>query len=169
MNLETENKKPKNDIPKKTTLEKVKEFLKNFEKNILWVLIGGFIMNVPLLWYLYAVGLIPLALPISLSFLFPITIVLIFYSQNMGEEGPPTFIKVFLTVCGGFSIGFLIWFTTGILLFQAPWALFHGLPSQLRGRLFLFSYIPSFIIGSYIMYKFGERRNWQPYRFFKDA
>jgi hypothetical protein len=142
--------------------ERVKAWLKEFRENFILVLIGSFLANLPLLWYLYFIEIINLASAIMLTLFYPIAIVLIYYGERLEDTDNKLFFKIIMMVIGGVGFGGIIWFLSGYLLLQAPWAPFHTINPSIRGRLLLFLLIPSFIVGACVMYKIGESKNWKP-------
>ncbi len=142
--------------------EKVKTVFQELKNNFIWVLTGSFLANLPLLWYLYFIEIIRLINAVALTLFYPIAIIFIYYLKRVEATDNKILFKIIMTIMGGVGFGVIIWFLSGYLLFQAPWAPFHNINPLIRGRLFLFLLIPSFIVGACVMYKIGERRNWRP-------
>ena len=71
---------------------------------------------------------------------------------------------IVLVGCGSAFFGFIMWFITGYVLIQAPWAPLRILigDAVIRGRILLLLVISSYAIAAYIMYRIGKKRKWRP-------
>lgn len=152
-----------NNVKERNKKEKLKSFWKNYKKNWIWVSIGFCICNTFTLWLLFFLMIIDLILALFFTVLFPLMIILVYYGRKSIHQR--TISKIMLVGCGGFGFGVIIWFITGYLLIQAPWAPLQGLLPVLRGRILLLLLLPSCGIAVYIMYRIGKKRDWIPYNY----
>ena len=148
------------------TKENYKSFWKKFNEKWLWVNIGVYIVGTILFWWLFFISIINLMTAIFLTILNFLIIPLMYYFFNFFRESKhqTIIIKIVLVGCGSLALGVPIWFITGYLLVQAPWAPLRILigDAVIRGRILLLIVILSYGLAAYIMYKIGKKREWRP-------
>ena len=148
------------------TKEKIKNFWKAFKKNMLWVNIGAYIGTTIWTWVLFCVGIVNLVFAIFFTILYPLSIPLAYYVRKSKHLKIIT--KIVLVGCGGYVFGGIMWFITGYVLIQAPWAPLRILigDAVLRGRILLLLLPTLCVIAGYIMYRIGKKIKWRhPTRF----
>ncbi len=140
---------------------KIKGFWKEFKQNWLWVNIGGCIFSTFMLWLLFSLGIINLVIAILLTVFYPFAIFLAYYGRISKHQ--KIIIKIVLVGFGGWGIGCPIWIFLAYVLIAAPWAPLQVLvlDAVLRGRIHLLLMVSSYVLGAYIMYRVGKKREWR--------
>jgi len=154
MNIRENNTKERN------LKEKIKNFWKNYKKNILWVNIGSCTCLTIMNWAFFFLGFVNLAIVILFTVFYPLLIILGYYIKVSKRQKIIT--KIMLVGCGGFVLGDIIWLLTGSAVLYAPWAPLHSLPQGLKITILLLLMVPSFGFSVYIMYRIGKKREWRP-------
>jgi len=144
------------------TKEKIKNFWKAFKKNKLWVNIGVYIGITIWTWVLFCGGFVNLVFAIFFTILYPLPIPLIYYVRKSKHVKIIT--KILLVGFGGYVFGVIVWFITGYVLIQAPWAPLRILigDAVLRGRILLLLLPTLCVIAGYIMYRISKKIKWGP-------
>ena len=140
--------------------ENLKNFWKNYKKNILWVNIGSCTCLTIMNWAFFFLGFVNLAIVILFTVFYPLLIILGYYIKV--SKHPKIITKIMLVGCGGFLLGDIIWLLTGSAFLYAPWAPLHSLPQGLKTTILLLLMVPSFGFSVYIMYRIGKKRDWRP-------
>ena len=145
--------------------EKIKIFGKNLNKNWVYVYIGAYGSWMISSWGLFFVGIYDLGHVIFSTILGLAIFSLVYLLKRIRK---PKLLKlitgIVLVGCGSVVFGGIMWFITGYVLFQAPWAPLRILIGDaiIRGRI-LFLLLPIFYaITAYIMYRIGKKRKWRP-------
>ena len=156
------NNNEKNSI-KRNIKEKIKIFWKDFNKNWVWVNIGAYGAWMISSWSLFFIGILDLIRVIFSTILGLAIFSLLYILKHIRK---PKLLKIItgivLVGCGSAFFGFIMWFITGYVLIQAPWAPLQVLPPVIRGRILLLLVISSYAIAAYIMYRIGKKRKWRP-------
>lgn len=150
-----EKNKEKEDLKKK-----VQKFWTQFKKNWLWINIGAYGSSLIIFWPLFIIGVIDLLLMLIITIGHPLFILIAYYGRVPKYE--KIIGKIMLVGCGGFSLGGFLWLFLSAILIGSEWGPLSGLPPLLRGRLNLLLLFTSWGISSYIMYRFGKKRDWKP-------
>ena len=145
--------------------EKIKIFGKNLNKNWVYVYIGAYGSWMISSWGLFFVGIYDLGHVIFSTILGLAIFSLVYLLKRIRK---PKLLKlitgIVLVGCGSVVFGGIMWFITGYVLLQAPWAPLRILIGDaiIRGRI-LFLLLPIFYaITAYIMYRIGKKRKWRP-------
>ncbi|MGM0470559.1 MAG: hypothetical protein ACQERB_17395 [Promethearchaeati archaeon] len=139
--------------------EKLKVYLKAFEKNWVWFTIGAYVSSTIIFWCFYFLEFINLLIPILNTIIYPIGIGLAYYGRQPKYEKRIT--KIVLIGCFGYVLSVPVWLITAYLLIVAPWAPFHDLSTPLKNLLLPLLIIPSYGLTAYLMYRIGKNRNWE--------
>lgn len=150
-----EKSKEKEDLKKK-----VKNFWTQFKKNWLWVNIGAYGSSLIIFWPLFFIGVIDLLILLIITIGHPLFILIAYYGRVPKYE--KIIGKIMLVGCGGFGLGGFLWLFLSAILIGSEWGPLSTLPPLLRGRLNLLLLFSSWGIASYIMYRFGKKRDWKP-------
>ncbi len=140
---------------------KIKGFWKEFKKNWLWVNIGNCTGLTFMNWVLFYFGIVDLVFAIFFTVLYPLLIFLAYYVRVSKHQKIIT--KIVLVGFGGWGIGCPIWIFLAYVLIAAPWAPLQVLvlDAVLRGRIHLLIMVSSYVLGAYIMYRVGKKREWR--------
>ena len=153
----------KENSNKRKLKEKIKIFGKNLNKNWVYVYIGAYGSWMICFWWLFFVGFLDLGRVIFSTILGLAFFLLIYTLKRIRNLKLLKVITgIVLVGCGSAFFGFIMWFITGYILIQAPWAPLQALPPVLRGRILLLLVISSYAIAAYIMYRIGKKRKWRP-------
>ena len=153
MNIRENNTKERN------VKEKIKNFWKNYKKNILWVNIGSCTCLTIMNWAFFFLGFVNLVILILFTVFYPLLIILGYYTKVSKHKN--IIAKIAYIGCAGFLLGDIIWLLTGSALLYAPWAPLHSLPQGLNFTILLLLMVPSFGFSAYIMYRIGKKRDWK--------
>jgi len=153
MNIRENNTKERN------LKEKIKNFWKNYKKNILWVNIGSCTCLTIMNWAFFFLGFVNFAIVILFTVFYPLLIILGYYIKVSKHKN--IIAKIAYIGCGGYVLGLIIWLLTGYVLITAPRAPLHDLTTVLRGRILLLLVISSYGLAAYIMYRIGKNRDWK--------
>ena len=155
----------KENSNKRNLKEKIKIFLKNLNKNWVYVYIGAYVMWMMNYWSLFFVGILELNLVIFSTILGLVFFLLTYTLKHIRNLKLLKLITgIVLVSFGIFGLGGIMWFIIGYLLIQAPWAPLRILigDAVIRGRILLLLLPTFYAIGGYIMYRIGKKRKWRP-------
>lgn len=150
---------------KRNLKEKIKIFSKNLNKNWVYIYIGAYGSWMISSWGLFFVGIYDLGHIIFSTILGLAIFSLVNLLKRIRKPNLLKLITGIVLVGGGtLALGFPIWFITGYVLIQAPWAPLRILigDAVIRGRILLLLVISSYAIAAYIMYRIGKKRKWRP-------
>jgi len=139
--------------------EKLKAYLKAFEKNWLWFTIGAYVSSTIIFWGFYFLEFINLLIPILNTVISPIGIGLSYYGRQPKYE--KTITKIVLIGCFGYVLSVPVWLIIAYLLIVAPWAPFYDSSALLKNLLLPLLMIPSYGFTAYLMYRVGKNRDWK--------
>ncbi|MBA7651573.1 hypothetical protein ES703_59392 [subsurface metagenome] len=112
-------------------------------------------------WLLFCVGIIDLVAAIFFTVFVPLILTLVYYGRVSKHQKIIT--KIVLVGFGGWGLGCPIWIFLAYVLIAAPWAPLQVLvlDAVLRGRIHLLLMVSSYVLGAYIMYRVGKKREWR--------
>ncbi len=141
--------------------EKIKNLWKNYKKHHL-IFLSGFIAGIFILnWMMFFLGVVDFELP----FVFTIFVTLLIIFAYLVSIAKIQLIVAKIVYIGliGFCVGVFIWFITGYVLIQAPWAPLRILIGDpvFRGRILLSLLVPACGLGAFLGHLVGKKRNWK--------
>lgn len=141
--------------------EEIKKFWNEFKKHWLWISVGSYMGITTTLWLLFFFGFVILGMPLIFSIVTPLILLGIYYIRKSKYQ--TVIYKYVGTICGGLSIGGLIWFGIAYIYYGAPWAPLRNSPLLLRIVVDVIVIVLCWALGIYIMYKLGKKRDFRPF------
>ena len=142
--------------------EIIKNFWENCKKNWLWINLGAISTNTFFVWVLYYFNIMILRYAIIMTIVPPLGIILIYNAKNIKSINTLILMnKIMLVGAGGYVITVIVWLPSGYILVNAPWAPLHDLLSpNLEFTFILLLMVAIYGIVAYLLYRFGEKREW---------
>lgn len=139
---------------------KIKNFWSEFKKYWLWISIGSYIGITMISWLEYFLGNMNLWVAMLVTFISPIILFILYNIRKSKYQR--TIFRILWDVCGGMSLGWLIWAFISYFFVGAHWAPFHESQGTLKDIIFILTILPSYSVAVYIMDRLGKRRDFRP-------